>query len=133
MTCVGVGCTLVNIYMCKKKKFFSVRVGLVWLGPSPTWFCYHRRLWSQNLENMISLDPYRCSKPFRKGIFVSHHVLRVVRVPKISSVNSALIKGLKALFNHSETRAVEPLLLWKLETYGRKFDYDDKCLRLVKM
>ena len=103
------------------------------MGPSPTWFWYHRRLWSQNLENMISLDPYRCSKAFRKGIFVSHHVLRVVPVPKISSVNSALIKGLKALFNHSETRAVEPLLLWKLETYRRKFDYDDKCLRLVKI
>ena len=59
---------------------------------------------------MISLDPYRCSKTFRKGIFVSRHVLRVVRAPKISSVNSALIKGLKALFNHSEARAAEPLL-----------------------
>ena len=82
---------------------------------------------------MISLDPYRCSKAFPKGIFVSYHVLRVARAPKISSVNSALIKGLEGLFNHSGARAVEPLLLWKLESYRRKFDYDDKCLRLVKI
>ena len=120
------------LHVQKEDIFFSSsRAGLV--GSKPDLFCYHRRLWSQNLENMISLDPYRCSKAFRKGIFVSHHVLRVVPVPKISSVNSALIKGLKALFNHSETHAVEPLLLWKLETYRRKFDYDDKCLRLVKI